>query len=82
MKHVKSSMPGMKTAIADLSAEADAIESAASSAESPSALPTSASKMVNIVFSDPLKINGGYHCYQRTSNNSLFFPSLVVPLLT
>lgn len=62
MKHVKSSMPGMKTAIASLSAEADAIESAASSAQSSAALPTSTSKMANSV-----------HHYQITSKNSLFF---------
>lgn len=58
MKHVKSSMPGMKTAIANLSAEADAIESAASSAQSSAALPTSTSKRANSVCHDTLTIEG------------------------
>ncbi|XP_024372068.1 AUGMIN subunit 6 isoform X2 [Physcomitrium patens] len=43
MDHVKSSMPGMKAAIASLSEEADCIECAASSAESASPMLTSTS---------------------------------------
>lgn len=74
MKHVKSSMPGMKIAISSLSAEADAIESAASSAESSAAtLPTSTSKTANSVYHDTLYTNYGYYRYQMTSKDSPFF---------
>lgn len=60
MDNVKSSMPGMRTTIQNLSEAADAIESAASSAESSSvAMPTSTSKLVNSVCHDTFYINSG-----------------------
>lgn len=60
MDNVKSSMPGMKTAIKNLSEAADAIESAASSAQSSSiALPTNTSKMFDLVCHDTFFTNGG-----------------------
>lgn len=62
MDHVKSSMPGMKAAIASLSEEADCIECAASSAESASPMLTSTSKIVNLGCYVIVYTNGCVNC--------------------